>query len=237
MRPNWSCRSCLPPAALQATPTLTRACDVLAAWDRRADLDSRGAVLFREFWNLAAAIRDKWAVPFNPADPVNTPRGLTPSASAGHARRAEGAVQKLQALEIPLDGRLGDYQDETRNGVRVPSWRDRRHRRLLQLDPHGHAARCRTGYHDVEWGTSYVQAVTFDDAGPVAHGMLVYGQSVDPASPHYADQVPLYTAKSWPLLPFHPNEVRRDPITNASGSANKAGFNGPRGSRARSRRP
>ena len=58
------------------------------------------------------------------------------------------------------------------------------------------------GYRDVEWGTSYVQAVTFDDVGPVARGMLLYGQSVDPASPHYADQLPVYSQKQWPTLPF-----------------------------------
>ena len=36
---------------LAATARLMNPCEALGAWDMRADLDSRGAVLFREFWN------------------------------------------------------------------------------------------------------------------------------------------------------------------------------------------
>ena len=67
------------------------------------------------------------------------------------------------------------------------------------------------GYHDIAWGSSYIQTVTFDDAGPVAQAMLVYGQSVDPTSPHYADQLPLFSRKEWPALPFTPEQIKADP--------------------------
>jgi acyl-homoserine-lactone acylase len=56
-----------------------------------------------------------------------------------------------------------------------------------------------------------VQTVTFDDAGPVAQAMLVYGQSVDPKSPYFGDQVPLFSNKQWPLLPFTQTQVKADP--------------------------
>jgi acyl-homoserine-lactone acylase len=49
-----------------------RACMVLQAWDRRANVDSRGAIPFREFWRVVSTIPNKWTVPFDPADPVNT---------------------------------------------------------------------------------------------------------------------------------------------------------------------
>ena len=45
----------------------------------------------------------------------------------------------------------------------------------------------------------------------MAYAMLVYGQSVDPKSPHYGDQVPLYSQKQFPLLPFTPDKIRADP--------------------------
>ena len=51
------------------------------------------------------------------------------------------------------------------------------------------------GYRNIVWGTSYVQTVGFDGNGPVAYAMLTYGQSVDPKSPHYGDQVTLYSRK------------------------------------------
>lgn len=201
----------LPVCQASGDSALMDPCDALAGWDRRADLDSRGAVLFREFWNLAAVIPDKWAVPFDPQDPVNTPRGLKPAAVAPMLAAVKLAAHKLNSLNIPLDGRLGDYQGETRNGVRVPI-----HGAIGDIDGSYNSIHMRTqlgpqGYRDVEWGTSYIQAVTFDDAGPVARGILVYGQSVDPASPHYADQLPLYSEKQWPALPFSADRIRADP--------------------------
>ena len=62
----------------------------------------------------------------------------------------------------------------------------------------------------VDYGTSYVQTVGFDERGPVAHALLTYGQSIDPASPHATDQLRLFARKVWPRLPFHPDEVARE---------------------------
>ncbi|WP_426117454.1 penicillin acylase family protein [Massilia sp. PWRC2] len=190
---------------------LLPACQALAAWDRRANLDSRGAVLFREFWNIASAIDRKWVVAFDPADPVRTPRGLAPAAVPAMLGALASAARKLQALGVALDGRLGDYQDETRGGVRVPL-----HGAVGDIDGSYNSIHLRSaldarGYHDIAWGSSYIQSVGFDDAGPLAFGLLAYGQSVDPASPYYSDQLPLYSAKRWPQLPFTAQQVRSDP--------------------------
>jgi acyl-homoserine-lactone acylase len=201
----------LPLCEASGDASLTSACNVLAAWDRRANLDSRGAVLFREFWNLATAIPNKWAIPLDPADPVNTPAGLSPAAGPAMLGALKSAAQKLQALNVPLDGRLGDYQDDTRAGVRVPV-----HGAIGDIDGsynsiHMSTALDPSGYHDIAWGSSYIQTVTFDDAGPVAQAMLVYGQSVDPRSPYYGDQVPLFSRKEWPTLPFTQDKIKADP--------------------------
>lgn len=53
-----------------------------------------------------------------------------------------------------------------------------------------------------------MQVVTFDARGPVAQGLLTYGQSSDPASPRAYDQLPLFAAKQWHPLPFHPADVQ-----------------------------
>ena len=196
---------------LQPDPDVLHGCAALAAWDGKADLHSRGAVLFREFWNSASLIEDKWAVPFDPADPVNTPRGLKPSAAPAMFAALKGAAQKMRDLGIPLERMLAELQGETRNGERWPL-----HGAIGDIDGsynsiHMATPLTPTGYHNVEWGTSYVQVVGFDASGPVAHGILAYGQSTDPRSPHYGDQIPLYTTKSWPLMPFSQSEIRRDP--------------------------
>jgi acyl-homoserine-lactone acylase len=201
----------LPRCLASADMTLQPACAALAAWDRRVNLDSRGAVLFREFWNLAADIPGKWQVALDVADPVRTPRGLTHACTPALLAALKTAQQKLQALSIPLDARLGDYQGETRNGVRVPL-----HGAMGNVDGSYNSIRMRGslqagGYEGVAWGTSYVQTVGFDASGPLAYGMLVYGQSVDPASPHYADQLAPYSHKQFSLLPFSADAIRTDP--------------------------
>lgn len=190
---------------------LLEACHALAGWDKRTDIDSRGAVLFREFWNRAAATPNKWSVPFDARDPVYTPRGLSPAAVTPMLAALKSTAVRMKSLNIPLDGRLGDYQGETRQGVRIPI-----HGGVGDIDGSYNSLHMYTdlesrGYHNVRWGTSYVQVVTFDDAGPVARAMLLYGQSVDPRSPHHADQLPLYSQKTWPLLPFTADVVRADP--------------------------
>jgi acyl-homoserine-lactone acylase len=185
-------------------------CAVLSTWDRRANVDSRGAVLFREFWNTARSLPGLWSVPFNPADPVNTPRGVSAAAMPALLDALRGATDKLQALGVPLYGRLGDYQTQTRNGRRIGL-----HGGQGDEDGVFNVVTMATdltsaGYRDVAWGTSYVQLVGFDHAGPVAKGLLTYGQSVDPQSPYYADQLSLFTQKSLVTLPFTEAQIRAD---------------------------
>jgi acyl-homoserine-lactone acylase len=60
-----------------------------------------------------------------------------------------------------------------------------------------------------------VQTVTFDARGPVAQAILSYGQSTDPASKFATDQLRLYSAKQWPVLPFHAEDVAKARVGEA----------------------
>lgn len=189
-------------------PLLAAACTTLESWDRKVNLDSRGAILFREFWLRVVDIPDKWAVPFDPSDPVHTPRGVAPAAVAPLLAALRAAALQLQSLAVPLNAPLGEYQVEVRNGTRYPV-----HGGIGDIDGVLNALHMQTGltdrgYLDVAWGASYIQLVAFDDDGPVARGLLTYGQSTDPASPYYADQLPLFAAKQLFDLPFTPKQVQ-----------------------------
>lgn len=192
----------LPACGKAADPQVRRGCKALASWDRHADQDSRGAVLFREFWTQARTIPAMWAVPFDPKDPLHTPRGVATSALAPMLVALKAAVAKLDNFHIALDGRLGDVQRELRKGMAFPIHGGHGDSDGAYNAIHMSHELSEHGYGNVAWGTSYLQAVSFDADGPIADAMLVYGQSTDPASPWHADQLPLYAGKVWPRLPF-----------------------------------
>jgi acyl-homoserine-lactone acylase len=189
-------------------------CATLGTWDRKADIDSRGAVLFREFWDIARTTPGLWSVPFSPADPLNTPRGVAAAAEPALLAALRTASAKLIAAGVPLYGRLGDYQSETRNGKRHQLHGGQGDDDGTYNTLHMRGALTASGYRDVDWGTSYLQLVGFDNSGPVAKGLLVYGQSVNPLSPYYADQLPLFTQKRLPTLPFTEAQVKAERISS-----------------------
>jgi acyl-homoserine-lactone acylase len=187
------------------------ACKVLAAWDKRSDLDSRGAILFREFWKMAVKVPGKWSIPFDKLDPINTPRGIAPSAIAPMLDLLKVAVRDMTAKNVPLDSKLGDYQQDIRHGARVPihggPGAPDGNYNVMQME----SSLTPTGYNNVAFGASYVQVVGFDESGPIAHAILTYGQSTDPKSPYYGNQLSLSSSKQWPKLPFTPAQIRKDP--------------------------
>ena len=93
-----SCEAAPLVAVSGATVDTGAACGVLKRWDRKANLDSVGAVLFREFWRTAKDIPNVWATPFNPADPVNTPRDLNTASPAVNAALLQALAQTVRDL-------------------------------------------------------------------------------------------------------------------------------------------
>jgi acyl-homoserine-lactone acylase len=201
----------LPACLADGDGLLREACTALANWDRKADLESRGAILFREFWNDAASLPNKWAQAFDSRDPLHSPRGVAPAAVPAMLQALKQGAQRLRQLGIPFDGRLGDYQVELRNGQRFPI-----HGAIGDIDGsynsiHMAGVLGTRGYEGVAWGTSYIHLVSFSEEGPQARGLLVYGQSTDPLNAHYADQLSLYAEKRLPLLPFTRAAITADP--------------------------
>jgi acyl-homoserine-lactone acylase len=90
-----------------ATPVdVSQACEVLANWDRRNLIESVGTHVWTEFWRRSSGLANLYAVPFNPADPVNTPRGVNLGNAAvrsGLMTRLAQTVQFFASNGIPLD--------------------------------------------------------------------------------------------------------------------------------------
>jgi acyl-homoserine-lactone acylase len=216
------------------TVDLGEACRVLSAWDNRFDIESRGAVLFREWLGQFAApdflgAGKLFGAGFDPADPVNTPRRLAAGSTA--LDNLARAVRLLRSRGIALDVPLGQVQYANKQGRRMPvhggdGFTDglmnmqRNSRNTTTLEPmdepkavKGSPFLTEKGYPIVH-GSSFLMAVEYTDAGPRAKAFLTYSQSGDPESPHYTDQTELFAKKQWrPILfdePAIASGARRD---------------------------
>ena len=189
-----------------------RACDVLADWDRKVDVESRGAQVFTEFWreihrelggdfNVLIESRNFWAVDFDAEDPLNTPRGIDRSRLSNRklvVASLSAAVLGLENAGVALDAPWGEVQFVTRNGVDIPI-----HGGHADAGVYGHISpSLREGGYRPRSGNSYIQAVTWDDECPVAETILLSSLSSDLDSPHFADQTELYGRKEWVSFPY-----------------------------------
>jgi acyl-homoserine-lactone acylase len=196
-----------------APVNVTQACNVLGQWDRRNRTESVGTHVWTEFWRRAASAPGLYAVPFDPADPVNTPRGVNLGSAAVRTRLMNdlGATVRFFADNgIPLDRPWGLVHFDTRNGEAIPI--------------HGGSGASGVynaitpsslipgvGFTPILGGSSYIQSVTFGRNGPDARAIVTYSQSSDPANPNYADQTKLYSDYGWVTMPFAEGDIRRDP--------------------------
>lgn len=188
-------------------------CDVLANWDRRTDTDSRGAHIWREFWDRAMHIPNRHAVGFDLADPINTPRGLNlgdPEVSAALTAALAGAQKKIQESGMALDARWGDVQFAERNGDRIGIPGGIGRHGVFSYIVSGFTES--KGYTPIMHGNSYIQVIGWDEDGNLdARGILTYSQSPEPDSPHYADLTRLYSQGGWVDFPFTEDEIQADP--------------------------
>jgi acyl-homoserine-lactone acylase len=213
---------------------LTGACNVLASWDGRYELDSRGAALFREFlgqyrFEDLLGAGNLFAVDFDPGDPVNTPRDLAPSGPGGDLalQNLARAAARLASQNIPLDVPLGELQYANRPGSRVPIHGGiGSHEGILNfaqnagngttLEPHDlpkrvEGSRFLTGKgYPVSHGTSFLMVLQYTADGPRAKAFLTYGESGDPESEHFSDQMLLFSKKQWRPVLFSEEDVSAD---------------------------
>jgi acyl-homoserine-lactone acylase len=228
----------------QATPSVTLdgqvvdlrpACRILASWDGRYEVNSVGAVLWREFITQyePAELQKDGALfqhPFNPADPVGTPHTLTPDKpeEPQSLLKMARAVRLLAQAGIALDTPLGKVQFSDRNGGRIPIHGGEgaydgianfvnyaSNGTTLEPVPayervKGSRFLTKEGY-PINRGSSFVMALEYTERGPRAQAFLTYSQSGDPTSPLYYDQTELFSAKKWRRILFTEQEIKADP--------------------------
>lgn len=185
------------------TPDMENAVRLLESWDDRIAPESTGATLFAGWWTeyLRARPPRPFAREWQPGEPLRTPAGIGDPALAvqafsrvtGELVKAFGSVAvpwksvfrvRRGSLELPAPG-----ASETLGILNSLEFtRDEGLRRSAGA------------------GTAYVLAVEFSRT-PVAMSVVPYSQSVDPASPHYADQTALFARGTLKRLWTQESEV------------------------------
>ncbi|RSZ55359.1 acylase [Massilia atriviolacea] len=202
---------------------LVTACARLNQWDRTVNLDSNiGYLYFTGLWERIVRVPGVWAVPFNPADPVNTPRGLNldnPASATAVRQALAAAAQDVAKLGVSQDARWGDVQLATRGAKRIPIHGGKGGDGVYNAIGNVLAG---DGKLEVIYGTSYIQTVSFNQDGPQVQAMLAYSQSTDPASKHFADQTERFSKKEWITQPYTEAQIKADPAFSTMTVTRKA---------------
>jgi acyl-homoserine-lactone acylase len=188
----------------------TAACAVLATWDGRSTRRSVGTHIFEEFLERAPAA-SLWEVPFDAADPFNTPRDLAET-DADVRAAMKAAIEHLRSRGVPMDARWGSLQVAGDRGAKpIPLGGGMgdaagNANALASRNPVQNADH----YKPITYGSSHIQAIAFKDRGKVqARTILTYGQYENPRSRWSQDQTRLFSRGRWVKFPFTTSEITK----------------------------
>jgi len=194
-------------AAVRATGPTGETADALAlleAWDRTAAATSRGGVLFETWVDLYEERGGDYAVPWTPDSPMDTPAGLDDPVLA--AESFADAVRLTDERYGSFDVAWGDVHRVRWGGVDEPvsgcpaSLGCFRHLAFESTED---------GLMKAYSGDAWILAVEFDSP-PTAFSVLVFGETGNEASPHYDDQVTLFTHETLKPVRFTEEQIADD---------------------------
>lgn len=170
----------------------------LVAWDRRSTVESRETTLFM-LW-LETSLGEIWSGAWTDEKCLSN---------------LEKIIEALETSFERWDVAWGEVNRHQRPGPDAANPFSDSRESLPTAGAHGSAGivftflarsqntKLRYGFH----GHSYASAVEFSDP-PRAGSIVPYGQSRDPESPHFADQMALYASGKFKPVHFTPAQVR-----------------------------
>ncbi|OZB15263.1 MAG: acylase [Hyphomonas sp. 34-62-18] len=204
-------------AANDPDPDMQAAVEVLSDWDRTFSSDNRAGVLFEEWAKLFAGPRMTgqagFAVPWSAEDPINTPSGLKdPAAAVEQLRQAIASTKEKYGRIDPVYGEVSRFILED---VNVPGQGGYGNLGAFHVitwsDPNDEGVR--TPAH----GETWVAMIEFST--PVkAYGLMSYGNSRQPGTTHYSDQLEMLSEGKYRELWLQREQVEanlsdRTPLT------------------------
>ncbi len=191
-------------------PLLMKADSVLMAWDRHADADSKGMTLFYQ-WAHALG-------PYNPSiyktgwdidRPLTTPDGLSDPQKA--VETLAGIAQQFAARGVPLDLPWGFFYRIKYNDIELPANGADGSVGIFRV-AWSEAGPTKDGRLVVDGGDTWQAVIEFGDKVK-AKVQMSYGNSTQKDSPHYGDQLELFSKKEMRDCYFYREDVEKHVVT------------------------
>jgi len=162
-------------------------------WNRKTDINSIGAGLYGVLY---------YHLIYNYADQI---RKLTSEDKPVSKEIILSAVSDIKPYLIEHFGKvkitLGEFQKLVRGDKELPIWGLPDVITAMSSRPY------KDGRHKVFAGESYIGMVRFTDKGPVMESIISFGNSDDPSSDHYTDQMEMYSKFQTKKMTFDKEEI------------------------------
>ena len=162
-------------------------------WDRKTDINSVGAGLYGVLY---------YQLVYNYADQI---RKLSSEDKPVSKEIILSAISDIKTYLIEHFGKikitLGEFQKLVRGNKELPIWGLPDVITAMSSRPY------KDGKHSVFAGESYIGLVRFTEEGPVMESIISFGNSDDPSSEHYTDQMDMYSKFQTKKMTFNKEEI------------------------------
>ena len=181
-------------AAADPDAQVQQAAALLKAWNRQVEADSRAALLFetwaRRFSGPNFQSDANFKVRWSPDQPISTPSGLKDPAQA--VAMLKDAIAETKTLYGAVDRPFGEVSRFALSGIDLPGNGGFGNEGVFRVITWGAMA---NGVRTPQHGETWVSLVEFST--PIkAMGLMSYGSSTQPGSPHRGDQLKYLSEKT-----------------------------------------
>ena len=175
---------------LQAENDLFELLDIIQKWDRKTDIDSQGAGIYGVlYYQLVRNYRNEIQ-----KNNKTVSKEILLSALADTKAYI---INNFGSTEITL----GDFQKLVRGDKELPIWGLPDVITAMSSRPY------KDGKHKVTQGESYIGLVRFNENGPILESIISFGNSDNPDSDHYTDQMEKYSKFQTKKMTFDKNII------------------------------
>ena len=175
---------------LQAENDLFELLDIIQKWDRKTDIDSQGAGFYGVlYYQLVRNYRDE----IQNNNKIISKEILLSALADTKAY----IINNFGSTEITL----GDFQKLVRGDKELPIWGLPDVITAMSSRPY------KDGKYKVTQGESYIGLVRFNKDGPILESIISFGNSDNPESDHYTDQMEKYSKFQTKKMTFDKNII------------------------------